>query len=87
MSANSSRGAGWEALRKRVLERDAWQCQYCGKHLEGSDATADHILAKENGGIDEMSNLVAACRKCNGEKSDRMLVRMNWVNKNWLQSL
>ena len=87
MSANSSRGSAWEVLRKRVLERDGWQCQYCGKMLEGSDATADHILAKENGGIDEMSNLVAACRKCNGEKSDRVIVRMNWYNKNWLNSL
>ena len=87
MSQQSSRGAAWEALRLKVLERDAWTCMYCGKHLEGRDATADHILAKENGGKDEMSNLLAACRTCNGTKSDKMVVRMPWYNKTWLGSL
>ena len=60
---------------------------YCGKPLEGKDATADHVIAKENGGKDELTNLLSACRKCNGEKSDRVVVRMNYVNKQWLGRL
>jgi 5-methylcytosine-specific restriction endonuclease McrA len=87
LSKNSSRGAAWEALRLKVLNRDGWVCAYCGKALEGKDATADHIIAKENGGKDEMSNLVSSCRKCNGEKSDRVMVRMNYYNRGWLSNL
>jgi 5-methylcytosine-specific restriction endonuclease McrA len=87
MSQQSSRGAAWDKLRLKCLDRDGWVCAYCGKHLEGKDATADHIIAKENGGKDELTNLVSACRKCNGEKSDRIMVRMNWFNKKWLNNL
>lgn len=87
MSQQSSKGASWDRLRLKVLNRDNWVCSYCGKHLEGADATADHIIAKNNGGEDRLDNLVAACRKCNGTKQDRVLVRMPWYNKDWLVSL
>jgi 5-methylcytosine-specific restriction endonuclease McrA len=66
------------------LERDGWVCTYCGKALEGDDATADHVTPKEAGGRDEMTNLVAACRKCNGAKQDKVIARANWVNPRWL---
>jgi len=87
MAKDSSRGAAWEKLRVKVLNRDNWVCSYCGKHLEGSDATADHIIAKANGGEDRLDNLIAACRKCNGTKQDRVLIRMPWYNKEWLDAL
>lgn len=70
-----------------VLNRDAWTCVYCGKHLEGSDATADHIVALVNGGTDDAFNLVAACRTCNGTKSDKELVRTFYLNQRWLTEL
>lgn len=84
VSSKSSRGASWERLRIKVLERDNWTCNYCGKHLEGADGTADHVIAKANGGEDRLDNLIAACRKCNGTKSDHELIRLDWRNKNWL---
>lgn len=87
MSEQSSRGPEWERVRKAVLDRDGWLCVYCGKQLEGSDATVDHILARDNGGLDEMSNLVAACRADNGRKGARMLFRINYVNPRWLDSV
>lgn len=86
MSAGSARGAAWARLRLAVLERDGWVCAYCGKALEGDDATADHIVPRGTGGRDELTNLVAACRRCNGKKSDRELVRANWVNARWLDA-
>ena len=64
------RGKEWDTLRIATLNRDGWTCAYCGKHLEGKDAQADHILALENGGENALYNLVAACGKCNGTKSD-----------------
>ncbi|GGF30129.1 hypothetical protein GCM10010922_01330 [Microbacterium sorbitolivorans] len=87
MSVGSSRGAAWETLRLTVLDRDGWQCAYCHKHLEGSDATADHIIPKDAGGADELDNLVAACRRCNGIKSNQIVARMPWYNPQWLESM
>lgn len=77
------RGARWEALRRTVLERDGYVCAYCG-----NEATeADHIHPRKLGGKDELSNLVAACKPCNGRKSDRTLDRRNYVNRAWLTHL
>lgn len=70
-----------------MLERDGWICAYCGKALDGDDATVDHVIAKANGGTDDPDNLIAACRRCNGTKSDRQLYRMPWFNPIWLDSL
>jgi len=80
MSKLSSTGKVWDALRLACLERDGWVCAYCGKHLEGADATADHIIPVNAGGKDEMSNLLAACRKCNGMKQDKLYERSLWLN-------
>lgn len=87
MSQHSSRGPEWDALRLRVLNRDGWICAYCGKALEGSDATADHVIPKDAGGEDDEANLVAACRSCNGTKTNKVLVRMPWFNTAWLDGL
>lgn len=83
MSKQSSRGAEWNTLRAVILDRDHHQCAYCG----GEADTVDHIIPKNNGGEDVASNLVACCRKCNGLKSDKPLIRMNYYNRAWLSRL
>lgn len=40
-------------------------CWYCGKE---SPSTIDHVTPICNGGSDEMSNLVMACKSCNSSK-------------------
>jgi len=88
LSEQSSRGAAWERTRLAVLDRDGWICTYCHKPLEGSDATVDHLIAKNHGGTDDPDNLVAACRRCNGRKSDRVGdIRLDWFNPAWLNGL
>jgi 5-methylcytosine-specific restriction endonuclease McrA len=87
MSAGSSRGAAWNALRLQVLDRDGWVCSYCARAIEGYDATVDHILAVNNGGTDDLGNLTSACRSCNGSKSDREIRRVAGFNSNWLSRL
>lgn len=84
MSQQSRRGSEWETTRLRILNRDGWVCGYCGDPLEGSNATVDHIVAIAHGGTDDDTNLISACRSCNGRKSDRMLVRMTWFNTRWV---
>ena len=58
------------ALRRQVLERDGYRCQYCGSdiHLE-----IDHLTPRARGGKDTMRNLVAACYDCNRAKGVREL--------------
>lgn len=83
MSSQSSSGRPWQRLRAAVLARDNYTCVYCGR--EATDA--DHILPKAKGGEDALYNLVAACSDCNGQKSDKLDVRLNWYDESWLTSL
>lgn len=87
MAKNSSRGQDWEALRLAVLNRDGWTCVYCGKGLVGSDAQADHLQPKSEGGADALWNLVASCALDNQRKGARVLQRTPYFNPTWLSSL
>jgi len=84
MSQYSSKGTAWEKVRKQVLERDGYMCQLQYGDCEGEANTVDHVIAKANGGTDTMDNLVAACRKCNGKKQDKTVMRTVYINRRWL---
>jgi 5-methylcytosine-specific restriction endonuclease McrA len=57
--------------RTRVLARDHYRCQYCGKRGGQFDLTVDHILPQSRGGGSSADNLVAACFVCNQRKGNR----------------
>ena len=59
----------WNAIRKRILIRDNWQCRHCGRVCDKGEAQVDHILRKGLGGGDEESNLQVLCITCHGKKS------------------
>lgn len=42
-------------------------CHYCGTPAD----TVDHLIPKSQGGTDDPTNLVPACRPCNSAKRDR----------------
>lgn len=83
MSKHSSRGSKWNELRTLVLQRDNHTCVYCGREA----TQADHVVAKANGGKDELANLVAACAPCNNSKGSKVQTRLNWYDKRWIQGL
>lgn len=56
----------WRKIRLAVLQRDGRTCAYCGRKA----TTVDHVTPRDHGGTDAPDNLVAACQKCNGQKSD-----------------
>lgn len=60
---------GWK-LRFEVLKRDGFRCVYCGATPEQRPLQVDHRVPIAAGGTDDPSNLVAACDRCNGGKSD-----------------
>jgi 5-methylcytosine-specific restriction protein A len=56
----------WKELRRSILERDNFRCQFCGLGGKTSDIILeiDHILEKSKGGSDDPSNLRVLCQKC-----------------------
>lgn len=75
--------------RLRIFERDEWRCFYCGTEvtLFAADsncgpipaeklrtwASVDHLTPISQGGSNDDSNLITACRTCNAQKKDRTL--------------
>jgi 5-methylcytosine-specific restriction endonuclease McrA len=65
-------------LNNRTLfERDGYQCLYCGKKFPVMGLTRDHIIPSSRGGKDTWMNVVAACRRCNQYKGNRLLNEIN----------
>ena len=58
---------GSNPSRRNVFNRDRWTCQYCGSK---SELTLDHVHPRSRGGDSSWTNLVAACKSCNGKKSN-----------------
>ena len=59
-------------LRRRIIERDNYTCQICGKYMPDEVGLhVDHIVAIKNGGKTVESNLQVLCSKCNLSKGAR----------------
>src|SRR6266581_1613047 len=54
--------------RRAVFARDGWVCQYCGQAAEN----VDHVIPRSRGGAHSWDNVVAACRRCNSRKENRL---------------
>lgn len=57
--------------RRNLLTRDRHQCQYCREIFTPLELTLDHVMPRSRGGLSTWENLVAACKACNREKSNR----------------
>lgn len=55
--------------RRSVFARDNHRCQYCGSTAEN----IDHVVPRSRGGAHIWENVVAACKRCNAAKEDRLL--------------
>lgn len=54
--------------RRAVFVRDDYTCQYCGARAEN----VDHVIPRSRGGQHVWENVVAACRRCNSRKEDKL---------------
>lgn len=57
----------WASIRIKILERDEYSCAYCGRRAN----TVDHVIPKSRGGDEHDFNLVACCKRCNMEKTNK----------------
>jgi 5-methylcytosine-specific restriction endonuclease McrA len=62
------------ATREFVRQRAAGRCEYCLLRLVHCDLThhVEHIVAKQHGGPDDVSNLALACHRCNLRKAPNL---------------
>ena len=68
--------------RRQILDKNNGRCAYCGCELTYKTMTLDHVMPLNNGGEDELVNLVAACRSCNHRKNTESIeVFRNSVEK------
>jgi HNH endonuclease len=54
--------------RRKVRERAADRCEYCGLHQDHSPLAPlqiEHIIPRKHGGTDDFQNLALACIDCN----------------------
>ena len=51
----------WGALRRKVLDRDGWRCQTCGR---AGLLECHHVKPLLEGGDNDLGNLLALCRDC-----------------------
>lgn len=56
--------------KMKVLAKTACKCGHCGKALEPHEATLDHIIPLNKGGLNDEFNLVGLCLECNERKSN-----------------
>jgi len=57
-----------ETKKKYVASMQDWKCGQCKKKLTHT-SEVDHKIRLEHGGGNDVTNLVALCRECHGEKT------------------
>jgi 5-methylcytosine-specific restriction endonuclease McrA len=55
----------YDALRDRVLKRDAWRCQDCGS---SKDLHVHHLAKRSRLGDDALDNLMTLCASCHRQR-------------------
>ena len=58
-------------VRYEVLKRAKYRCELCGIMDRDKALEVDHIIPKNCGGSDDISNYQALCYSCNASKRDR----------------
>jgi diadenosine tetraphosphate (Ap4A) HIT family hydrolase/5-methylcytosine-specific restriction endonuclease McrA len=67
------RSAGYISgtIRYEVLRNAKYRCELCGVPADERALEVDHIVPRNKGGKDEISNFQALCYSCNAMKRDR----------------
>ena len=55
--------ARYRQLKKEILVRDGWKCQYCGRR---DQLQIHHMIRRSQSGADSEENLIVLCSCCHG---------------------
>jgi len=75
------------SIKYRVLSRARGRCECCGAHEHQRALEVDHIIPKNHGGSDDISNLQALCFRCNAGKRDTDTTDFRGVQASYGQRL
>lgn len=67
-SGNKSKRSVSETKKKYVAAQQGWKCGSCQNQLSAW-FEVDHKIRLENGGSNNVDNLLALCRECHGKKT------------------
>ena len=68
------RNVAYCKLRFKILVRDDFKCQYCGRSIkDGAILQVDHVIPRSRGGFAVPGNLKTSCYECNMGKSDFLI--------------
>lgn len=59
------------SIRYEVLKRAKYRCELCGASAEDVALHVDHIIPRNKGGQDDLSNFQSLCITCNTNKRDK----------------
>ena len=59
------------SVQQKMIVRDGYRCMYCGAKMGESLLTIDHFVPLELGGVNDETNYLTACSKCNKRKGDQ----------------
>jgi diadenosine tetraphosphate (Ap4A) HIT family hydrolase len=59
------------SIRYNVLKDAKFRCELCGVSADTKALEVDHIMPRNKGGSDDISNLQALCYSCNAMKRDK----------------
>lgn len=62
----------YKSLRRLVLRRDGWRCQYCGTM---TNLEVHHKKFRSHSGYDAEENLITLCSACHASTHQRMRKR------------
>ena len=79
---SDQRKALTKELRQKIIQRDRYTCQQCGKYMPDEvGLQIDHIIPISQGGKSIEKNLRVLCSKCNGKKGSKLDSDPNLSNK------
>jgi hypothetical protein len=55
-------------VQQKVWAADGFKCMFCGRTMGDVQLSVDHLIPLELGGVNDTSNYISACRRCNKDK-------------------
>lgn len=75
-----------EIIRHQALQRQHHECAYCGVPITYDTMELDHIVPRSGvGSTNIRNNLLACCKQCNNDKSDRPFA--SWADSTTLPNI